>query len=79
MTTVLIELPDQLAREADGAGLLTSGALERLLRERLKAERVERLRSERMRLASEPKGPMTLEELQAEVAPYGFGQQRAAG
>jgi hypothetical protein len=43
MTTIQITLPDQLAREAERAGLLTSETLERILRERLKEERVNEL------------------------------------
>ena len=34
MTTVQITLPDQLAQEAQSAGLLTSATIERMLRER---------------------------------------------
>ena len=36
MTTVQITLPDQLAQEAQSAGLLTSATIERMLREQLK-------------------------------------------
>ena len=43
MTTVQITLPDQLAQEAQSAGLLTSATIERLLRERLKTQRVDEL------------------------------------
>jgi hypothetical protein len=39
MTTVQITLPDQLAQEAEGAGLLSPDALEKWLREQLKARR----------------------------------------
>ena len=38
MATVQIELPDQLAEEAQSAGLLSPDALENLLREKLKAQ-----------------------------------------
>jgi hypothetical protein len=37
MTTVQITLPDQLAQEAERAGLLSSESLEELLRKQLKA------------------------------------------
>lgn len=43
MTTVEITLPDQLAKEAQRAGLLTSDTIERMLREQLKARRVDEL------------------------------------
>ena len=39
MTTVQITLPDQLAQEAQRAGLLSQPALERLLRAQLQAQR----------------------------------------
>lgn len=43
MTTVQITLPDQLAQEAQRAGLLTSDTIERILREQLKARHVDEL------------------------------------
>jgi hypothetical protein len=39
MTTVQITLPDQLAQEAQRAGLLSQAAMERLLREQLQTQR----------------------------------------
>jgi hypothetical protein len=39
MTTVQINLPDQLAQEAKQAGLLSEAALEKLLREQLQTRR----------------------------------------
>lgn len=39
MTTVQITLPDQLAQEAQRAGLLSQPALEKLLRAQLQAQR----------------------------------------
>jgi len=43
MTTVQITLPDQLAQEAERAGLLSSESLEELLRKQLKAKAAEQL------------------------------------
>jgi hypothetical protein len=43
MTTVQITLPDQLAQEAQSAGLLTSDRIEKFLREQLKTQRVNEL------------------------------------
>jgi hypothetical protein len=43
MTTVQITLPDQLAQEAQRAGLLSPGSLEKWLREQLKAQRADAL------------------------------------
>jgi hypothetical protein len=37
MTTIQLTLPDQLAQEAERAGLLSSPSLEKLLRDQLKA------------------------------------------
>ena len=39
MTTVKITLPDQLAQDAQRAGLLSQATLEKLLREQLQAQR----------------------------------------
>ncbi len=56
MTTIQIELPDQLAREAQRAGLLSSEFLELWLREQLKAQRAGELFSamDRMSAVNEP-------------------------
>jgi hypothetical protein len=43
MTTVQITLPDQLAQEAQQAGLLSPESLEKWLREELKAKRIDQL------------------------------------
>ena len=43
MTTVQIHLPDQLAKEAQLAGLLSPKLLEKWLREQLRAQQVDRL------------------------------------
>lgn len=43
MTTVQITLPDQLAQEAQNAGLLTSATIERMLREQLKTKHADEL------------------------------------
>jgi hypothetical protein len=43
MATVRIDLPDQLAQEAERAGLLSSASLEELLRQQLQARAAEQL------------------------------------
>lgn len=55
MTTVQITLPDQLAQEAQRAGLLSQPALERLLREQLQAQHLDEFFAamERMEQAAE--------------------------
>jgi hypothetical protein len=67
MTTVQIELPDQLAEEARRAGLLTQEAIERLMREAIRRQALSELRRgmERMAAADEPE--MTADEIQQEV------------
>jgi hypothetical protein len=56
MTTVRINLPDQLAQEAERAGLLSQAALERLLREQLQIRRQDAFFTalERMEQTTEP-------------------------
>ncbi len=68
MTTVQITLPDQLAQEAQRAGLLAPARLEQWLREQLKAQRVDALFTamERMAAADEP-AVMSPEEVAAEL------------
>lgn len=43
MTTIQIMLPDQLAQEAQRAGLLSATRLEAWLREQLRAQRIDEL------------------------------------
>jgi hypothetical protein len=52
MTPVQITLPDQLAQEAQRAGLLTPELLEKWLRDQLKAKRVDQLFSAMNRMAA---------------------------
>ncbi len=79
MPTLQITLPDQLAAEAQRAGLLTPEAIERMVREQLRAERVDKLEQARRQLAATPLPSMTPEEIQAEIDAYRAGQRRAAG
>jgi len=79
MTTVQINLPDALAQEATKAGLLAPEKIERMLREGLRAERIERMKAVRAALAADPLGPMTPEEISAEIDAYRTEQRRAAG
>jgi hypothetical protein len=68
MTTVQINLPDQLAQEAQRAGLLSPSAIERWLREQLKTRRVEELfeAMDRMATVNEP-AAMSPEEVAEEI------------
>ena len=68
MTTVQITLPDPLAEEAAKAGLLSSAALERWLRQQLKARHIDELfeAAERMHAVDEPPA-MSPEDLADEM------------
>ena len=52
MTTVQLTLPDQLAQEAERAGLLSPNALENWLRDQLKAKAAEQLFAAMDRMAA---------------------------
>jgi hypothetical protein len=68
MTTVQITLPDQLAQEAQSAGLLTSATIERMLRERLKAQRADELFDAMDRMAAiDTPAAMSPEEVAEEI------------
>jgi hypothetical protein len=69
MTTVQITLPDQLAREAERAGLLSPERLERWVREQLDARRVDEffVAMDRAAASDEP-ACMSPEELADEIA-----------
>ncbi|MGA2600312.1 MAG: hypothetical protein ABSH09_25380 [Bryobacteraceae bacterium] len=69
MTTVQITLPDQLAQEAQRAGLLSPQSLEKWLREQLKAQHVDQLFSamDRMSAIDEP-AIMSPEAVAEEIA-----------
>jgi len=68
MTTVQITLPDQLALEAQRAGLLSSETIERILRAQLKAQHVDELFQaiDRM-IAVESPAAMSPEEVAEEI------------
>lgn len=79
MTMLQISLPDALAKEAAGAGLLAPERIEQMLREQLSAARLARLKQVRAQLAADPLPPMTTQEIQAEIDAYRTEQRRAAG
>jgi len=70
MTTLEIKLslPDQLASQAEAAGILTSEGIERLVREALKREAGRRLNAIAKDLRGANFPPMNEEELNAEIA-----------
>ena len=68
MTTVQITLPDQLAQEAQSAGLLTSPTIERMLREQLRGQRVDELFEAMNRMAAvDTPAAMSPEEVAEEI------------
>lgn len=79
MTTVQIELPEELARKAKEAGLLTPEALEQLIAEALRERRIERLFEIRKELQAAGIAPMSAEEIEAEICAAREDARRAAG
>ena len=67
MTTIQINLPDQLAQEAQRTGLLTPASLERILREYLKARKTGELFAAMDRMAVVGESAMTPEEVSEEL------------
>jgi hypothetical protein len=67
MTTVQIDLPDELARDAQAAGLLTSEALEQILREQLRKRAGAELRALWDRMPAEELTPEIEQEIVEEV------------
>jgi cytochrome P450 len=69
MTSISIDLPDRLAREAERAGLLSSDAIAQLIQERLRAQNVDELFVAMERMADAgAQTPMSPEEVAAEIA-----------
>lgn len=79
MTTIQISLPDQLAQEAQSAGLLSPARLEKWLRDQLRMQRVDELlaAADRMVAVNEP-AAMSPEEVAEEIAAM-RAQRRAGG
>lgn len=79
MTTVHINLPDQLAQEAQQAGLLSQTAIEKLLREQLQARRQDEFFAAmaRMEQATEPPA-MSPEDVATEIRAMREERRRAS-
>ncbi len=67
MTTLSIDLPDTLAREAKAAGLLKPETIQQMLREAMRKKAVNELFTAADRLATAKLPPMTPGEIQDEV------------
>jgi hypothetical protein len=62
-----LELPDSLAREAEAAGLLSSRAVARLLREEMRREALRRIAEGAERVRAAGVEQMSMTEIQREV------------
>jgi hypothetical protein len=67
MTELVVKLPDDLARRARSAGLLTDGAIQRLLEEAMRREAGRRLLQVAGQLHAAGVAPLGDEEIVAEV------------
>jgi hypothetical protein len=67
MTTLEIQLPDALAKEARQAGLLTSEQIEALLREAIRRRALDEFRQAMDRMRSVEGPAMTPAEIQEEI------------
>lgn len=67
MTTITIDLPDELAEEARRHGLLASGAFEAMIRETLRRRSAKELLEAADKLAAGKFPRMTMAEIQEEV------------
>lgn len=72
MTTLelTLNLPDELANQAQAAGLLNSEAIEKLLREQLRKQAGEELRVMLNKVSASSEPPMSEDEIQAEINAY---------
>ncbi len=72
MTTLelTLNLPDELANQAQAAGLLNSEAIENLLREQLCKRAGEELRAMLNKVSASNEPPMSEDEIQAEINTY---------
>ena len=67
MTEVLIRLPDELARRARNAGLLTDDAIQNLLEDAMRRRAGRRFLAAAAQLQADAIAPMAQEEIDAEV------------
>lgn len=75
MTELTVQLPDELARKAQAAGLLNDEGIERALRDALKREAGRKLLELGKSMRDLP--PMSEEEIQAEVNAVRKAKRRA--
>ncbi len=75
MTEVTVSLPDELAKQAQSAGLLNPDAIERLLREAMKKRQTDQLFATMDKLA-QLQPALTEAEIDAEIAISAGGRER---
>ena len=68
MAQVTISLPDDLAQDAQKAGLFVSGKIEAILRECLRDDRIKRLQAWLAQVDTDPFDPMSPEEIDTMIA-----------
>ncbi len=79
MTTVRIDIPDQLAQDAERAGLLSSEALEELLRKQLRAKSAAELMAALREMDSSDDPEAITPEVAAQEIALMRAERRAAG
>ncbi len=79
MTTLEINLPDRLAKEAREAGLLAPGAIEKLIAEALRRQALDEFLSVADRVEAEGVPAMSMEEINAEIKAYRLERRGATG
>ena len=80
MTTITIELPQELAEEARSRGLLAADAVEAMIRDALRRRAGRELLDAANELAAAELSPMTMAEIQREVdAVRAERRRRSAG
>jgi len=76
MTRVTVSLPDELAQQAEAAGLLSSAAVATMLREQLRRSAGQHLRELLDRMPREELTPAIEQEIVAEVRAYRAERRR---
>ena len=79
MTQLTVTLPDELARRADAAGLLSDDAIRQLLEDAMRRQAGERLLDVAARLRAAGAPPMSDDEILAEVAAVRAERRARAG
>ena len=78
MATVQIDLPDQLAQEAERAGLLSAASLEQLLRQQLQARAADQLSNAMRKMDEVDDSEIITPEVAAAEITAMRGEKRAA-